>query len=54
MRLLAVVLSAEWYFAGTATKTSPWSALARAVVALVFAYGSLLDGPRRAKGYGAL
>jgi hypothetical protein len=48
--LLVVVLSAEWYFADTAAKTSPWSALARIVVVLVFAHGPLLDGPRRVKG----
>lgn len=36
--LPAVVLSAEWYFADTAAKTSPWSALARMVVVLVFAH----------------
>jgi hypothetical protein len=32
MTLSAAVLSAEWYFADTAAKTSPWSALARMVV----------------------
>jgi hypothetical protein len=48
--LPAVVLPAEWYFADTAAKTSPWSALARMVV-LVFTHGPLLDGPRRVKGY---
>jgi hypothetical protein len=50
MVLPAVVLSAEWYFADTAAKTSPWSALARIVVVLVFAHRPLLDGPRCVKG----
>lgn len=43
MTLPAVVLSAEWYFADTAAKTSPWSALACVVVVLVVVHGSLLD-----------
>src|SRR6266567_2433229 len=51
MRLLAAALSTEWYFADTVAKTSPWSALARVVVVLVFAHGAPLDGPQRAKGY---
>ena len=42
MTLPAVVLSAEWYFADTAAKTSP-CALACVVVVLVVVHGSLLD-----------
>ena len=43
MMLPAVVLSAEWYFADTAAKTSSRSALARVVVVLVVVHGPLLD-----------
>ena len=43
MMLPAVVLSAKWYFADTAAKTSPRSALARVVVVLVVVHGPLLD-----------